>query len=200
MLKKLRKVRASSLEQLKELRLKQQEEALNLRARGLSTVRISDKLGIPLGAVNALLRDATKRYEERSQELIREERQIESTRLEAIIESLWEDAVDYRDLEKSKHLLKVLESKRKLLGLDSKYGGGGVQPGSENSIASAGLRAEIANIIRAEILGVAIPEPKALEANNIQEAVFEEDTGDTGDAGDAGDTENELAEALKGLL
>lgn len=95
-----------------------QQEALELRMRGMSQRAIGDAMGISQQAVAYHLKNALLEYQKDIEKNAAKIRAIELSRLERLQAAVWQPALD-GNLEAVDKAIKVMDRRAKLVGLDA---------------------------------------------------------------------------------
>ncbi|MCG5495245.1 sigma factor-like helix-turn-helix DNA-binding protein [Ectothiorhodospira variabilis] len=93
-------------------------ETLRLRREGATHGEIADTLEISRSRVHKIVTDALERLARDATEETRQLRALEAERLDALQHALWDAGID-GDLQAVDRLLRIMERRAKLLGLDA---------------------------------------------------------------------------------
>ncbi len=94
-------------------------KAFELRKAGWSYRQIATDLGVKPQKVRDWIDEELRFYRDQCQESVQELVDIEAARCDELVKSLWEKAIDRSDVRAVETILKVMERKAKLLGLDA---------------------------------------------------------------------------------
>ena len=154
---KLRRGQRISKAPTKDIRLQamdRKDQALELRMGGWSQRAIGQELGISTQRVAQLLTEILTEMEDHAEKNIDNVRRLEVQRLDEMIEAIWERAKS-GELECLDRVIKLMDRRTKYLGLDAP-----VKTQANDTLVKlqAGLTSETANFVRAEVLGLKLPE------------------------------------------
>ena len=96
----------------------QEQQALELRLGGLTYTAIGQKMGFSVAKAHRLVTGALNRLNEKVAETAEQVRRMELERLDVMAKGLWPDA-QAGDRKAVEGILKIMERRAKLLGLDA---------------------------------------------------------------------------------
>lgn len=108
--------------------------ALRLRAQGKTYAAIGEDLGVTQQTANRYVLEALAQLRQEAGEAAQEVRELESMRLDRLLESVW-PAAETGDIKAIETVLKLMERRSKLMGLD--------QPERSMSVTVTSSRAEL---------------------------------------------------------
>lgn len=135
--------------------MKQREkklQAFEMKKAGWSARDISKALGIKVTRLSQWLRQECQYLREHCSQSFEELLLIESERYDALMKAFWNQAVEHHNYKAAEIILKLLERKAKLLGLDAPEKQMQLQVTGESSLSNQELLKEM------ELLGFSVPQ------------------------------------------